>query len=499
MLSTRNSELKDVANAATLIFKQKESEEKYREEKKQFCLLAFVTLHVCAIFAFIVEMVLKKRDTVNIVTFVVSFIIITFFWLLTGAGRCVQCPKSLTEISKRLHYKYVERTIVTTVCVLLLIIAEVVDVVCTNKVTDEAYYNPMFYSYNGVLILLVVCTLIQLPYVARITLLLVTTVTYPILFFCCMKELFQQYDTVNDAKYGSPSLLSTSALLTLQYIFYFFALFFHSYQSEKTARVLMLWKKEASKGKDEVESLKKINEILMRNILPQHVIDHFLTVDNKDETELYSRSYGNVGVIFASIPNFAEFYCEDSINKDGIECMRVLNEIISDFDEVLSEERFDCIEKIKTVNSTYMAASGLKDSITVDADKDQWDHLVRLTDFALALKEKLNDINGESFNNFALRIGIAQGPVVAGVIGAKKPHYDIWGNTVNISSRMESTGKAGTIQVLSDTYEILKNRGFEFEERGYVYVKGKGKLLTYILVTQQSYDYTRPQRPMKTT
>lgn len=264
----------------------------------------------------------------------------------------------------------------------------------------------------------------------------------------------------------------------------------------------MLWKKEASEKRDKTENLKKNNEQLMQNILPQHVIDHFLNDaerKDKDETDLYSKSYKNVGVIFASVPNFSEFYSEDSINKDGIECMRVLNEIISDFDEVLRDSRFACIEKIKTISSCYMAASNLDYNSTTsnNATDDDWQHLVDLTNFGIAIKGKLNEINAESFNNFALRVGIAQGPVVAGVIGAKKPHYDIWGNTVNIASRMESTGQSGTIQVLSDTYEILKNRGFLFKERGYIYVKGKGELLTYILVTEQSYDYTRPQRPEK--
>ena len=134
-----------------------------------------------------------------------------------------------------------------------------------------------------------------------------------------------------------------------------------------------------------------------------------------------------------------------------------------------------------------MAASGLVDHEPDSPDiinSDPWQHLVDLMDFALALKQKLNEMNTESFNNFELRVGIANGPVVAGVIGAKKPHYDIWGNTVNIASRMESTGKSGCIQVLKDTYDILKDRGFSFEQRGYVNVKGKGKLLTYMFVNR---------------
>ncbi|GIY23228.1 adenylate cyclase type 3 [Caerostris extrusa] len=96
-----------------------------------------------------------------------------------------------------------------------------------------------------------------------------------------------------------------------------------------------------------------------------------------------------------------------------------------------------------------MAASGLTEDYNYNPNmpvKEKWAHLAQLTEFALTLKETLTNINKESFNNFLLRMGINQGPITAGVIGARKPHYDMWGNTVNVSSRMESTGKAGCIQ-----------------------------------------------------
>jgi len=191
-----------------------------------------------------------------------------------------------------------------------------------------------------------------------------------------------------------------------------------------------------------------------------------------------------VTVIFASIPNFDEFYSEDQINDGGKECIRFLNEIINDFDEVLSEPRFRSIEKIKTIKSTYMAAAGLRPEYE-SQDFEHWQQLVEVVDFALALRDKLESINQECFNQFVLRVGICQGPVVAGVIGAKKPHYDIWGNTVNVASRMESTGKAGYMQVTEQTYEILKDKGFSFIYRGPVKVKGKGQLVTYYLTGRE--------------
>lgn len=131
-----------------------------------------------------------------------------------------------------------------------------------------------------------------------------------------------------------------------------------------------------------------------------------------------------------------------------------------------------------------MAASGLNhvrnaksdDSITV-----KWKDLANLVEFALELKKALQCINEQSFNHFVLKMGINHGPITAGVIGARKPHYDIWGNTVNVASRMESTGKAGAIQVTQETCEILQAFGYTFEQRGLVAVKGKGQLMTYYL------------------
>ncbi|CAL8316764.1 unnamed protein product [Gadus morhua 'NCC'] len=206
-------------------------------------------------------------------------------------------------------------------------------------------------------------------------------------------------------------------------------------------------------------------------------------LEEEEEEELYSQSYDSVGVMFASIPGFANFYSQTEMNNQGVECLRLLNEIIADFDELLGDERFQDVEKIKTIGSTYMAVSGL--SPEKQQCEDKWGHLCALADFATALNESIQEINKHSFNNFELRIGIAHGSVVAGVIGAKKPQYDIWGKTVNLSSRMDSTGVSGKIQVPDDTFLILKERGFAFEYRGEVYVKGiseqEGKIRTHFL------------------
>ena len=116
--------------------------------------------------------------------------------------------------------------------------------------------------------------------------------------------------------------------------------------------------------------------------------------------ELYAQGRANAGVLFASIPNFTDFYSEDV--NEGVECIRLLNEIIVDFDQILDDEKFRAIEKIKTIGSTYMAASGIN---PLEAECDELAHLCDLVDFAIEMRNKLEDINTHSFNTFQLRIG----------------------------------------------------------------------------------------------
>ncbi|KAF7493700.1 Adenylate cyclase type 3 [Sarcoptes scabiei] len=307
-----------------------------------------------------------------------------------------------------------------------------------------------------------------------------------IIFFCLLGLLaitpfgcFQIYNLINYHQIIHSKHNYIIILITVMIV-----LIIINRQFELMTRRLFLWQKDVDSQKEMVADMRRKNEALVLNILPPHVAVHFLGKRKNDE-ELYSKSYDSVGVMFASMPNFADFYTEESVNNQGLECLRFLNEVISDYDSLLSQPRFRDIFKIKTISSSYMAASGLNcdESTSKSSDiKERWSHLAQLTEFALTMKVTLNGINKESFNNFVLRIGINQGPITAGVIGARKPHYDIWGNTVNVASRMESTGKAGCIQVVEETKQILQEFDFIFEQRGLVSVKGKGKLMTYYLI-----------------
>ena len=115
----------------------------------------------------------------------------------------------------------------------------------------------------------------------------------------------------------------------------------------------------------------------------------------------------------------------------------------------MSEDRFCAIDKIKTVGSTYIAAVGLLPEYKIpEEDNILAGHCMSiLVELIFAMRERLLSINENSYNTFTLRVGVNIGPVVAGVIGAKKPQYDIWGNTVNVASRMDSTGMPNHIQV----------------------------------------------------
>ena len=175
---------------------------------------------------------------------------------------------------------------------------------------------------------------------------------------------------------------------------------------------------------------------------------------------------------------------------------RLLNEIIVDFDELLGDERFRAVDKIKTVGSTYMAAIGLIPELRIldevdDGGQSAITAIIELTEYIFAMREKLACLNEHSYNNFMLRVGMNIGSVVAGVIGARKPQYDIWGNTVNVASRMDSTGLPNHTQVTENVYEVLKNSPYEFQCRGKVKVKGKGEMTTYFLTGRRAASTMR--------
>ncbi|XP_022277561.1 adenylate cyclase type 4 isoform X7 [Canis lupus baileyi] len=319
-----------------------------------------------------------------------------------------------------------------------------------------------------------------------------------------------------------PGVLKEPKLMgAISFFIFFFTLLVLARQNEYYCRLDFLWKKKLRQEQEETETMENLTRLLLENVLPAHVAPQFIGQNRRNE-DLYHQSYECVCVLFASVPDFKEFYSESNINHEGLECLRLLNEIIADFDEawgwasereegeskkawghsllsvqLLSKPKFSGVEKIKTIGSTYMAATGLNATSGQDAQQDDersCSHLGTMVEFAVALGSKLDVINKHSFNNFRLRVGLNHGPVVAGVIGAQKPQYDIWGNTVNVASRMESTGVLGKIQVTEETAQVLQSLGYTCYSRGIIKVKGKGQLCTYFLNT----DLTRTGPPSAT-
>jgi class 3 adenylate cyclase len=169
--------------------------------------------------------------------------------------------------------------------------------------------------------------------------------------------------------------------------------------------------------------------------------------------------------MFADLVNFTNFSTQTSPK----ELVELLNQIFSKFDRLAEQHG---VEKIKTIGDAYMAVAGLPTPSP--------NHAQAIAQMALDMQDAITQFNTETGENFSLRIGINSGPVVAGVIGIKKFSYDLWGDTVNTASRMESHGIAGSIQVTAATYELLKDQ-YLFDERGPIEIKGKGQMTTYIL------------------
>ena len=202
------------------------------------------------------------------------------------------------------------------------------------------------------------------------------------------------------------------------------------------------------------------SERLLLNILPEEIANRLKRGDST-----IADTFANATVLFADIVGFTQL----SARVSPTELVSLLNEIFSTFDQLAERHG---LEKIKTIGDAYMVVGGLP--------TPRSDHADSIAEMALDMLEAISDFSHTHNQDFSIRIGINSGPVVAGVIGIKKFIYDLWGDTVNTASRMESHGKPGCIQVTSTTYQLLQEK-YIFESRGSIQVKGKGMMNTYLL------------------
>ncbi|MBP0030736.1 adenylate/guanylate cyclase domain-containing protein [Roseofilum sp. Guam] len=207
------------------------------------------------------------------------------------------------------------------------------------------------------------------------------------------------------------------------------------------------------------------SEELLLNILPEAIAEKL-----KQETQAIAEYFESVTILFSDIVGFTTL----SARLAPIDLVNCLNEMFSSFDHLAEKHG---LEKIKTIGDAYMMVGGLP--------IPQPDHTAAMAAMALDMQKVMQDFTLENGEALQIRIGIHTGPVVAGVIGVRKFSYDLWGDTVNTASRMESSGTAGRIHVSHQVYEVLKDR-FQFEERGIISVKGKGEMKTYWLVESYS-------------
>ncbi len=201
-------------------------------------------------------------------------------------------------------------------------------------------------------------------------------------------------------------------------------------------------------------------EELLLNILPEPIAERL-----KFWESTIADSFAAVTVLFADLVNFTEFSAEMPPPK----LVALLNKIFSKFDQLADKHG---LEKIKTIGDAYMVVGGLPTPCD--------DHAEAIAQMALDMQQEITNFKRDNGEPFSLRIGIHTGPVVAGVIGMKKFAYDLWGDTVNVASRMESQGMAGKIQVTAAIYEQLQDK-YVFEKREAIQVKGKGEMITYWL------------------
>uniref|UniRef100_A0A8D1JBY2 adenylate cyclase n=1 Tax=Sus scrofa TaxID=9823 RepID=A0A8D1JBY2_PIG len=502
----------------SLLFYNKILEKEYRAT----ALPAFKYYVTCACLIFfcifIVQILVLPKTSILGISFGAAFLSLAFILFVCFAGQLLQCSKKASAsllwllkssgIIANRPWPRISLTVVTTAIILTMAVVNmfflseseetIPPTANTSNMSLSALNNQAailraqnlfflpYFIYSCILGLISCSVFLRINYELKMLIMMAALVGYNTIFLHTHAHLLDDYSQVLFERPGIWKDLKTMGSVSL--FIFFVTLLVLGRQNEYYCRLDFLWKNKFKKEREEIETMENLNRVLLENVLPAHVAEHFLARSLKNE-ELYHQSYECVCVMFASIPDFKEFYTESDVNKEGLECLRLLNEIIADFDDLLSKPKFSGVEKIKTIGSTYMAATGLSAVPSQEHAQEpdrQYMHIGTMVEFAFALVAKLDAINKHSFNDFKLRVGINHGPVIAGVIGAQKPQYDIWGNTVNVASRMDSTGVLDKIQVTEETSLILQTLGYTCTCRGIINVKGKGDLKTYFVNAEMS-------------
>ncbi len=224
----------------------------------------------------------------------------------------------------------------------------------------------------------------------------------------------------------------------------------------------------------QVEAISRENERLLLSILPPSIAERL----RAGETVI-ADGFDDMAVLFADLVGFTE----RSSQLAPTDVVSLLNEVFSTFDRLT--DRFG-LEKIKTVGDAYMVVGGLEDAAASGGGRAHDTHAADVADMGLAILAEVARFKQTAGSALQVRVGMHVGPAVAGVIGLKKFIYDVWGDTVNTASRMETTGVPGRLQVTSETSERLSG-AFELERRGIVDVKGKGLIETWFVLGRRTH------------
>ncbi|WP_299124538.1 adenylate/guanylate cyclase domain-containing protein [uncultured Winogradskyella sp.] len=214
------------------------------------------------------------------------------------------------------------------------------------------------------------------------------------------------------------------------------------------------------KSEESLMAEQKKSDDLLHNILPANIIR-----DLKESGKTIPKRHKNITVLFTDFENFTKLVASIS----AITLVNELNDIFGRFDEIMEETE---VEKIETIGDSYMAACGL--------EKEMTNHATNCIRAAQMMLSYLEERNKSHEIKWKMRVGIHSGTVVAGVVGKKKFAYDLFGDTINTASRIESAGEAGKINISSSTYEQIKN-DFTCLSRGKIFAKGKGNLEMYFV------------------
>ncbi|VDD80925.1 unnamed protein product [Mesocestoides corti] len=270
-----------------------------------------------------------------------------------------------------------------------------------------------------------------------------------------------------------------ASLFTLTAVVYFITT-----ENERNLRLWYYVLQEADSACQTAVKESESAQQMLDNVIPRYIFTQLAMRGHrklKAGTFCFATSVPDVAVTFATLTNFFKSYYREDYHG-GERALGLLNTIICAFDNLLKQPEFACVEKIKTVNDCYMVAAGLN-QLQREAQIPKEKHIYELIEYDFALCKALNEINEKYIigtDKFQIKIGYYIGDVTAGIIGSRKPIYDIWGNTVNVASRMYSTGAAGQIQTVKEVTERLGSR-YSYVYRGNVFVKGKGDMLTYFV------------------